>query len=148
MAYKGKYQPINPSKYKGDPTNIIYRSLWERRIMIEFDKNDSVIEWASEEVIVPYKSPIDGRWHRYFPDFIIKMRDKSGKISIKMIEVKPFAQTQQPTPHDGSRKPSRKYLTEVAKYGINTAKWKAAREYCADRKWEFVIITEKDLGRK
>jgi hypothetical protein len=148
MAYKGKYSPVNSSKYLGDPANIIYRSLWERRLMVEFDMNQDVIQWGSEEIIIPYKSPVDGKWHRYFPDFVIKMKDRSGAIRIKMIEVKPLAQTIQPAPHDGSRKPTRKYLTEVAKYGINTAKWKAAREYCADRNWEFVIITEKDLGRK
>lgn len=116
--------------------------------MIEFDMNDSVLEWSSEEMAIPYKSPIDGKWHRYFPDFIIKMKDKSGKLIVKMIEVKPFDQTQQPAVHDRTRKPTRRYLTEVARYGINTAKWKAAHEYCIDRGWEFVIITEKDLGRK
>ena len=72
MAYKGKYKPTNPQKYIGDPTIIIYRSLWERNCMIYFDGNPSILSWASEEVIVPYKSPIDGRWHRYFPDFVIK----------------------------------------------------------------------------
>lgn len=148
MAYKGKYQPINPKKYRGDPSNIIFRSLWERRIMVEFDKNPNVIEWGSEEVIVPYRSPIDGKMHRYFPDFVVKMIDKAGKITIKMIEVKPAAQTIAPAPHNGKRRPSAKYLTEVARYGINSAKWKAAREFCADRNWEFVIITEKELGIK
>jgi len=148
MAYKGKYRPINPKKYKGDPTNIIFRSLWERKLMSEFDMNPNVIEWGSEEVIVPYKSPLDGKWHRYFPDIVIKMRDKNGSIKIKMIEVKPLGQTQQPKPHDNSKRPSKKYLVEVARYGINSAKWKAAREYCADRSWDFVIITEKELGLK
>ena len=146
MAYKGKYRPINPKKYKGDPTNIVFRSLWERKVMVEFDTNDSVLEWASEEMFVPYKSPIDNKWHRYFPDFIIKMRDRGGNIKVKMIEVKPYNETKPPAKHDGSKRPTRKYLTEVAKYGINSAKWKAAQEYCADRGWDFEIITEKELG--
>lgn len=148
MAYSGKYQPVNSSKYRGDPTNIVYRSLWERRVMVEFDTNPHVLEWGSEEVIVPYRSPLDGRYHRYFPDFVVKMREKSGVIKTKMIEVKPLAQTKAPPPHDGKRKPTKKYITEVARYGINSAKWKAAREFCADRGWDFVIITERELGIK
>src|SRR5210317_1245582 len=87
---KGYFKPRNPSKYNGDPTNIIYRSSWEKRCMIYFDKNTNVIKWSSEEMFVPYKSPIDGRYHRYFPDFIIKIKNKLGLIETVMIEVKPF----------------------------------------------------------
>ena len=47
MAYKGKYKPKNRSKYKGDPTKIVYRSLWERRFMVYCDENPNVIKWAS-----------------------------------------------------------------------------------------------------
>ena len=93
MAYKGRYQPARPEKYRGDPRNIVYRSLWERRVMVEFDTNDNVLEWASEEIQIPYVSPIDGKRHRYFPDFVVKMRDRDGKVIVKMIEVKPLAQT-------------------------------------------------------
>lgn len=148
MAYKGRYQPVNPQKYRGNPTNVVFRSLWERQVMVEFDMNPNVLEWGSEEVIVPYRSPIDGRLHRYFPDFVVKMRDRSGNVSVKMIEVKPAAQTLPPPPHKTGKKPSRKYLTEVATYGINSAKWAAAKEYCKDRGWDFVIITEKELRLK
>jgi hypothetical protein len=145
MAYKGKYQPTNPNKYRGDPSNIIFRSLWERRVMVEFDTNPDVLEWASEEMHVPYRSPIDGKWHRYFPDFVVKMRDRGGSVRMKMIEIKPLAQTRPPPPHEGKKRPTKAYLTEVMRYGINSAKWKAAQEYCADRGWDFVIITEKEL---
>jgi hypothetical protein len=142
---KGRFSPRNPQKYKGDPTKIIYRSGWECRVMIYFDRNENVLEWSSEEVIVPYKSPIDGKWHRYFPDFIVKLKDKDGKISTKMIEVKPYAQTRAPEPLSEGKKPTRRYITEVVRYGINLAKWNAAKQYCADRKWEFHILTEKEL---
>ena len=64
MAYKGKYKPKYRSKYKGDPTKIIYRSLWERRFMVYCDENPNIIKWASEEVIIPYRSPLDKRIHR------------------------------------------------------------------------------------
>jgi len=89
MAYKGKYQPSFPEKYKGDPTNIIYRSLWERKFMVYCDKNENVLEWGSEEIALPYRSPVDGRMHRYFPDFYIKVKESNGNIKKYLIEVKP-----------------------------------------------------------
>ena len=74
MAYSGRYIPTKPEKYKGNPMKIIYRSLWERRLMVYCDQNDKVIEWGSEEIIIPYYSPLDGRTHRYFPDFYMKAK--------------------------------------------------------------------------
>ena len=68
-SYKGKYYPLNPKKYKGNPSQVVYRSLWERKLMVYCDKNEKVLEWGSEEIIIPYMSPKDGRLHRYFPDF-------------------------------------------------------------------------------
>ena len=59
MAYQGKFRPRNPSKYAGDPTNIIYRSHWELKLMSYLDKHTHVMKWSSEEVVIPYKSPID-----------------------------------------------------------------------------------------
>ena len=96
MSYKGKYKPEYPKKYKGDPTNIIYRSLWERKFMRYCDLNESVYQWQSEEIIIPYKSPIDNRIHRYFPDFFIKYTDRNGKKRSVVIEVKPKRQLKMP----------------------------------------------------
>jgi hypothetical protein len=145
MAYKGKYKPINPQKYKGDPTKIIYRSLLERRFMVWCDMNSSVLEWNSEEVVIPYKSPIDTKYHRYFVDFWVRYRDKNGNLKACLIEVKPHIQTMEPKKKEGSAKPTRRYLNEVMTWGVNQAKWKAATEYCKDRNWEFKILTEKHL---
>ena len=97
MSYKGKYIPQNPQKYKGDPSQVIYRSLWERKFMVYCDRNDKVIEWGSEEVIVPYRSPWDGKMHRYFPDFYIKIKQSSGGVKKFIIEVKPEHQCKEPT---------------------------------------------------
>ena len=142
MAYRGKYYPSFPRKYKGDPTNIIYRSLWERKFMVYWDKNTKILEWGSEEIALPYISPHDSRVHRYFPDFYIKVQENTGKIKRYLIEVKPLKQTTKP------KKPKRQtkgYIREAFEYARNQAKWKAAREYCADRMWEFKVITEKEL---
>jgi hypothetical protein len=143
MAYKGKYYPSFPRKYKGDPTNIIYRSLWERKFMVYCDKNQNILEWASEEIAIPYRSPIDNRVHRYFPDFYMKVKETNGKIKNYVIEVKPAKQTKPPT------KPKRQtkgYIREAYEYAKNQAKWKMAKEFCADRQWEFKVVTEKELG--
>ena len=142
MADRGKYYPSFPRKYKGDPTNIIYRSLWERKFMVYCDKNTKILEWGSEEIALPYISPHDSRVHRYFPDFYIKVQENTGKIKRYLIEVKPLKQTTKP------KKPKRQtkgYIREAFEYARNQAKWKAAREYCADRMWEFKVITEKEL---
>ena len=143
MSYKGKYKPLRPYKYKGDPTKIIYRSLWERKFMQYCDDNMNILEWGSEEMYVWYKSPIDNRAHRYFPDFYIKVRETTGKINKMVIEVKPKKQCMEPK---RPKKKTRGYIYEVREYARNQAKWKAAKSYCLDRGYEFKILTENELG--
>lgn len=142
MAYSGKFSPTNAAKYLGDPTNIIYRSLWERRVMVHLDLNKSVIGWSNEEIVIPYLSPVDNRYHRYFPDFFVRIQNSKGMIDSMILEVKPYSQSVPPL----ARKKTKAYLREVMTYGINEAKWKAAVEYCKDRNWKFKVITEKELG--
>ena len=143
MAYSGRFTPSNPQKYIGDYNNIIYRSSWEARVMHKLDTADWCISWASEEVAIPYLSPVDGRYHRYFPDFIVKYKDRSGSIKTMMIEIKPHKQSEPPTP---KKRLTKQYINEVVTYGINQAKWQAANEYCLDRGWQFRVLTEKELG--
>ena len=145
MAYKGKYKVRAPYKYKGNPTKVIYRSLWELKFMTYCDTNINILEWGSEEVYMWYRSPVDNRPHRYFPDFYIKVREKNGTIKKYIIEVKPQRQTKPPA------KPKRQtkgYLREAFEYAKNQAKWKSANEWCLDRGFEFKVITEKELGIK
>ena len=145
MSYKGKYSPSFPQKYKGDPTNIIYRSLWERKFMVYCDTNENILEWGSEEIALPYRSPIDNRVHRYFPDFYIKVREQTGQIKKYIIEIKPKKQTVEPKVQ---KKKTKAYIYEVVEYAKNRAKWKAAEEFCKDRMWEFKVLTEDELGIK
>lgn len=145
MSYKGFFRPKNPAKYKGDPSNVIYRSGWELKLMIYFDSHPDVLQWSSEEFCIPYRSPIDGKIHRYFPDFFVKKKNVEGIIESVVIEVKPYSQVKPPMVQT---KPTRRYLKEVKTYGINSAKWKAAKEFCELKKWKFLIMTEKELGIK
>lgn len=143
MSYKGKFKPSNYQKYKGDPTNIIYRSSWELKFMRWCDLNENILEWGSEEFWIPYRSPLDNRVHRYFPDFYVKVKDKTGSIKKYVIEVKPLRQVNEPKVQ---QRKTKKYITEVREYVKNQAKWEAAREFCKDRMMEFKIITENELG--
>lgn len=146
-TYKGLFNPKNPDKYKGNPSNIIYRSRWELMVMSRFDLDPNVIWWSSEETIIPYRSPLDNKYHRYFVDFTVKLKTSEGKTKTVLIEVKPSAQTKPPIIEE-SKKKSRKYINEVMRWGINSAKWKAAKDYCKDRGFEFMIMTEAELGIK
>lgn len=142
---QGKFKPKNPVKYKGDPTTIVYRSSWELHFMSYLDTHQDVLLWSSEELIIPYRSPIDNKIHRYFPDFQVKKQGRDGVIETVVVEIKPAKETKPPAVQN---KPTKRYLREVYTWGINSAKWAAAQEFCRDRKWKFVIMTEKDLGIK
>lgn len=141
-TYKGIYKPKNPQKYKGDPTNIVYRSSWELKLMFYLDSHKDVINWGSEEIIIPYRSPVDDKIHRYFVDFIVTKINKDGKRETSLIEVKPLKETKPPKQ---SKTVTKRYLTEVKTWGVNSAKWKAAENFCKDRGWNFLIFTENDL---
>ena len=144
-TYKGRFRVANVAKYKGDITNIVYRSLWELKFMKWCDSSVSVVEWGSETVIIPYISPIDNKVHRYFVDFYIKVRTKANIIEKYLIEIKPEKFTKPP---EIPKKRTKRFIDEVFQYGVNDAKWKAAFEFCKDRNMKFVILTEKDLGIK
>jgi hypothetical protein len=142
---QGFFKPTNPKKYRGDPTNIVYRSGWEKRVMQWLDTNTNVLSWSSEEVIIPYVSPIDNKVHRYFVDFFVEAIGTDNQIKYMLLEVKPKAQTQEPKK---PKKNTKRYLTEVMTWGVNQAKWKAAKEYCHHKGWEFRLITEAELFAK
>lgn len=141
MSYKGKYKPINPQKYIGNFNNIIYRSLWERRFMLFCDNTSSVLKWSSEEIVIPYYFYIDKKVHKYFVDFVVQMKDKTGKIKTYLIEIKPEKQTKEPIKH----KKTKKYLKEVFEWEKNKAKWISAQKYAEEKNWEFKILTEYDI---
>ena len=144
-SIKSRYKPTYPQKYKGNPNSIICRSSWERRFCHWCDMNENILEWGSEEFSIPYISPIDNRVHKYYPDFIIKVKESSGQIKTYVIEVKPEKQTREPVKKS---RVTKSYIYEVTTYAVNQAKWKAANEFCKDRLIEFKIITENELGIK
>ena len=146
MSYKGKFKPKNPKKYKGNPANIIYRSLLERRFMVYLDNTPAVLKWSSEEIIIPYVSPLDNRVHRYFPDFYMKVKQANGNIKRFIIEVKPKYQCQ--SPPTAPKRKTKRWFNDVKNWTINQAKWKSANEYCINKGMEFKILTEDHLNPK
>ena len=142
-SIKSRYTPIYPSKYQGNAKYIICRSSWERKFCQWCDMNNSIISWASEEFSIPYVSPKDNRVHKYYPDYLIKVKEKNDMVKTYVVEVKPYKQTRPPkTP----KRKTKSYLTECVTYAVNQAKWKAAKEFCEDHRIEFKVVTEKELG--
>ena len=140
---KGRYQIINASKYRGNSNQIIYRSSWEFKFMRWCDTNPSVMEWGSETMIIPYKSPVDNKIHRYFVDFYIKVKDRQSVIGKYLVEIKPEKFTKPPVI---PKRQTKRFIDEVFQYGVNQSKWKAADEYCLNHGMKFLVLTEKDLG--
>ncbi len=140
-TYRGRYKPKNPHKYIGDITNIIYRSLWERKFMIFCDSTQSILKWASEEIIIPYFYSIDKKVHKYYVDFIIQLKENDGSLKTYIIEIKPYIQTIEPK----KRKCTKKYIKELVEWEKNKSKWLSADKYAKDKNWEFKILTEKEL---
>ena len=142
MAYKSRYSPENSDKYVGNPNNIICRSTWERKMCKYLDKNVNVLRWASEEVSIPYISPIDKKHHKYYPDFLAEIKQKSGSVQTFLIEIKPDKQTKPPTTKN---KRTKTHNINMKTFVINDAKWKAAEKFCSDNDWKFTVLTEKHL---
>ena len=145
--YRGKYTLKHPEKYVGDANNVIYRSSWERTVMKNFDENPDILQWASEELYVHYRSPADDRIHRYFPDFLIKVRERTGQIVTYMVEVKPHSQTKPPE-MTASKRVTKRFIREAVTYEVNKAKWLAAQKYCAEKGWKFTILTENNIFKR
>lgn len=142
QSIKSIYKPSHPEKYLGNSNNIICRSSWERQFCRYCDVNPNIVKWASEEFSIPYISPVDGRPHRYYPDFLIEVKERSGKLKKYVIEIKPKKQTLPPIK---KKRVTKGFITEAKTYAVNQAKWKAAVDFCKDNLIEFKIITEDEL---
>jgi hypothetical protein len=142
QSIKSIYKPSHPEKYLGNSNNIICRSSWERQFCRYCDVNPNIVKWASEEFSIPYISPVDGRPHRYYPDFLIEVKEKSGKLKKYVIEIKPKKQTLPPVK---KKRVTKGFIAEAKTYAVNQAKWKAAVDFCKDNLIEFKIITEDEL---
>ena len=138
---QGYFKPKRPEKYVGDINNIFYRSSWELKFLNWCDSNPSVLKYNNEELVIPYISPVDRRPHRYFVDFVIMVKTRTGEIKKYAVEIKPSMQTEPPK----QTRNTKKFLNEMATYAVNTEKWKSADAYCKKHNMEFIVLTEKQL---
>lgn len=143
MAYKTRFFPKNTSKYIGDSTKIVCRSLWERKFCKYLDENKNILRWSFENIRIPYLSPLDQLPHFYIPDFMVEKKNKDGTISTLLVEIKPLKQTKKPVLTENVSKKT--YRKNVETYLVNEAKWKAAVQFCTENDIKFVILTEKEL---
>ena len=104
------------------------------------DTSSSIIKWNSEDVVVSYISPKDGKPHRYFVDFWIKYIDKQGNTKTALVEVKPFHQTVPPKKKDD--------IKSMVLYAVNLAKWEAAKKVADASNCEWMLLHEYNLGIK
>jgi hypothetical protein len=142
---QGKYLVKKPEKYTGDLTQVFYRSSWEQRFMIWCDTNSNIIQWSSEETIIPYRCGTDNKIHRYYIDFQIKVKNKDGFLKTYLVEIKPSKERFPPV-YKG--KQTKRYINESMTYIKNQSKWEAATQYAKDRGYEFIILSETELGIK
>ncbi len=143
--HQGRYNVVNKKKYLGNSSQVFYRSMWELKFMKWCDHNPAVLNWGSEEVVIPYLSPVDRRVHRYFVDFFVVLRDASGQEKRYLIEIKPKKFTEQPRKPKSGRS-SRRFVQEVMTYAVNQAKWEQAEKFCERNNWKFLVLTEHELG--
>lgn len=142
-----QFIPKKPDKYRGDVTNIVIRSNLEKRFALWCDRASAVIGWVSEELIIPYISPIDGEKHRYFVDFRIWVLDSAGKVTEYWVEIKPKAETMPPVNPTRKTAKSQQNLQEaIATFAVNQAKWEAANGVAESKGCKFLIVTDEDLG--
>lgn len=137
-----RFVPKNPQKYIGDVNNIVCRSGLELKYFKYFDENPSIIKYSSEEMHIKYYLELDNKIHKYYPDFIIKVKNREGKINTIMIEIKPYSQTLRPTK---GNKRNLTYINEVMTWEKNQAKWKYAEAFCKEHGMEFMVMTEREI---
>lgn len=117
---------------------IIYRSSYELKFIQWCERSTNITHWGSECIAIDYVNPVDGKHHKYYPDFLLEMADGT----LMLVEIKSHNQTVAPDidAQDISNYQYREYVR-------NLAKWSAAEEFCKNNGIVFKIFTEKTISR-
>lgn len=137
--YQGNFRPKNPNKYLGDIKSIYYRSGMELKVFMWCDGNAAIKAWNSEEIVIPYRCPVDNKVHRYFVDLMIMF--ENGKKML--IEIKPKRFTIPPP----ATKNKKRFIREYLEYERNLAKWNMAEEFAKKHDIEFAVWTEETFKK-
>ncbi|AHY25130.1 head closure [Pectobacterium bacteriophage PM2] len=108
------------------------------------DNHPQVVQWNSEEVVIPYFSNADGKKRRYFMDFWAKF--ETGQQFF--FEVKPYKETQAPKPPATMTTAAKKrFINETYTWSVNNDKWAAAQKTAEKMGIIFRLITENSLKK-
>lgn len=159
-SYRGWYKLVCPEKFLkpvdnfmksfkrlGDELYVEYKSRLEYRAFRYADMNPTITSWSVEPFPIMYVKPTTGRRHRYYIDLVVNFKNGSTYF----IEVKPFAQTKQPrkpknySSGGASTKSINNYKKSYETWLINESKWASTREYCSQRGFKFIHLTEREL---
>jgi hypothetical protein len=133
----GVYTVKNKQKYVGN-REPRYRSGWEMTFMMFLDNNDSILQWASEAISIPYRNPLTGKQSMYIPDFFVTYRDKNNTVKAELIEIKPKKQ---------SLVESKQSAQDRAIVAVNYAKWDQATKWARRNGLIFRVINEDQIYR-
>jgi len=139
---QGFFKPKNPQKCIN--TECIYRSGLELKFFIFCDNNPNVLQWGSENVIVPYFDTIQKKTRKYYVDNYVKIKE-GNNIKKYLVEIKPYKQTQ--PPKESTRRKKSSVLYEKVQWFNNNDKWSHAKEFAKKNGMEFIILTEKELDQ-
>jgi len=142
--HQGRYIVKNKDKYVGNVSNVIYRSGWEKKVFLMLDNNPNILKWGSEILPIPYFSTIDNKTRRYYPDLLVKYKNKDGDIITDMVEIKPYKQTLPPKKGGGKNSKNR-YINECLTYRKNQDKWNSAKMWCKKEGYNFRLMTENEI---
>ena len=70
---QGIFVPKNQNKFIG--TKATYRSGLELKFFRFCDDSPNVLKWGSENVVVPYRSPLDNKLHKYYVDNLVVIKE-------------------------------------------------------------------------
>jgi len=147
--HQGYYKLVNPMKYIGNPTEVIFRSSWEYKFMIYCDLNSGVLKWGSEVFKIPYNDRM-GHPHVYIPDFYLetKNKDHDGLMNRFLVEIKPDKEIREPVIPNGniSEKKLKALEYQITAWQKNKYKWVYAMEWCKARDIKFWLVTEENLN--
>lgn len=139
------YFPLNETKKYRGIGPIIYRSSWEKKFCIYCERQPNIQWWSSESIAIKYLHALDGKYHTYYPDFLVHLTDGTTII----VEVKPKAQLIKPKPPKKiTPKTMKSYKWIHDTWVTNMCKKDAAEQFAKARGWSYLLVTEDFFAPK
>jgi hypothetical protein len=166
QTYQGYYIVRNKEKYMGDPSLVVFRSAWEFSFCMWADYSDSILNWSSEPIKIPYYDKVSkleecrklglnpnnpSNWvqKNYNTDFWIRIQKPDGNIEKWFIEVKPKHKLSKPkpVPPEAPLRDQKRFNRLAKEFLINEAKFEAMTSWTTRNGASFYIFTEDQLDK-